>query len=152
MANDLKIPSNPSIKGVKVKYRSSVTKPSIIVLQYPKAYLDMKKTGIKIILENVFRQTNPKKDHKKLGDSLFFKFKIKDMISFLENKKDCLIISQDLIDIFDYISFYKNQTFTAIVNLIEDNSVFKFSDKIIKTMKEIYYYDKLKIQKIFQLN
>jgi hypothetical protein len=134
------------IEYVEVKYISSLTK-QIIVLKYPKLYLDMRKDGIKNIFQTVFRESYLKRNNTeyKLGKSLFKEFEIAKMISFLEEKKECLIISKDIIDIFDYISFYKNQAFTALENLLEDNSGYEFSKEIIKSIKEIYYYDKLKL-------
>jgi hypothetical protein len=132
------------IEYKEVKYRSSLTK-QIIVLKYPKVYLDMRKDGIKKILQEVFCESHHKRNHAecKLEKSLFKKFEIKNMISFLEEKKECLIISKDLIDIFDYISFYKNQIFTALENLIDKESRYNFSEEIKKSIKEIINYDKL---------
>jgi hypothetical protein len=76
------------IEYVEVKYISSLTK-EIIVLKYPKLYLDMRKDGIKNIFQTFSRESYLKRNNTKckLGKSLFKEFEIAKMISFLEEKK-----------------------------------------------------------------
>ncbi len=46
------------------------------------------------------------------------------MISFLEKQENSILISKDLIDIFDYVSFYKNQKRVSLKFLLNDANLF----------------------------
>ncbi len=82
------------------------------------------------------------KEKGKFEKSLFKDLNIIEMISFLEKQENSIIISKDLIDIFDYVSFYKNQKLVSLRFLLNDANL--FTGEIQKLLDEIYIYYNLK--------
>jgi hypothetical protein len=132
-----------------VKFKSSYNE-DIIILKYPKALIFTQKNDLKVILSSI-----------KYKKECLIPKENKDMISFLKDDLSEWIISNDLIDIFDNILFFKNQILDSLKSLFSklkniknikknfedfvfknsyDNSSYaeeflKFYDKILKKKK-----------------
>jgi len=88
-----------------VKFKSSYNE-DIIILKYPKALIFTQKNDLKVILSSI-----------KYKKECLIPKENKDMISFLKDDLSEWIISNDLIDIFDNILFFKNQILDSLKSL-----------------------------------
>ena len=124
-----------------MEYRCYSNK-TIIVLRYPKLYLNIQKDDPRVILK-AFYTINDENQKK----YFFENFKILGMISFLalEERKRLIIISKDLIDIFDYIAFNKSKNLDSLENLIKNEIMCIFPDEVKISLIQIYIYEKIKL-------
>ena len=88
-----------------VKFKSRYNE-DLIILKYPKAFIFTQKNDLKVILSSI-----------KYKKECLIPKENKDMISFLKDDLSEWIISNDLIDTFDNILFYKNQILDSLKSL-----------------------------------